>query len=795
MKSDKNKKEKKNKKITDNNIELCEGIVLSADFIEQKENRIYTLLLKGFIVYLLSMGAIGFYLSTIDANYNVLLCHIVIFAFAMLCAFLYYRLFTENLGYFILLLSFGSLVYLFRTYINSGFYAVVNMSVDLASQYLDVDIQRLYYEQIDDRYLTITMAAVFIGIVMDILLNVYISRRMQYATAMYIVMFLNVIPLYMVLEPDTLYALMVLAGISMSYVIKVSRHYSPQVAIKRDDNKFETRGIGKKEIFYKHDIKAVGQAAAYVAVFAAIVTTIVSTVKPKDSFNVGYEQNKYKELTMTVMGAILLDGGESFFRAGDYTGGLNSGTLGAIGSVRVDNQTDLIVRMTPYTYDTIYLKHFTGETYNPYQNNWTSINYYIDEENQWQTPEADAYAKAYDEGVLQTAKAVLSLRNIDGDYYGGYIPYYTKEVSNYNKLGFVDMVFYPRLTGSEVVVSPENYADGGYTEHDLYVAPENVAAIEEFLTNIDVSGTKGEIIRNVIDYYQDNIPYTTRPGRTPRKKDFVNYFLTENQKGYCAHYASAAVLIFRYLGIPARYIEGYAISYNQLADAELAEGFEYKDYYDGYSVLGETAVLQINVTDADAHAWVEVYSETSGWIVVDVTPYGDEEEQEDFWSMFNNIMGNGDNDDDDEVSDDAGGFQVSDNLINGVVYVILGAFAAALLIWLIIRLVIYVAFWIRFNKAGINDKLIIRYSSYYKKKSRHDKEFREKINYREQIEYIYEDLSERAIASGSGKKADRLNAALNAFDKDRIIDILEQAGFSDKPISKEDYDYVYQQLF
>ena len=45
--------------------------------------------------------------------------------------------------------------------------------------------------------MTVTFVALFIGIVLDILLNVYISRRMQYVTAIVIIMCLNLIPLYL----------------------------------------------------------------------------------------------------------------------------------------------------------------------------------------------------------------------------------------------------------------------------------------------------------------------------------------------------------------------------------------------------------------------------------------------------------------------------------------------------------------------------------------------------------------------------------------------------------------------
>lgn len=80
------------------------------------------------------------------------------------------------------------------------------------------------------------------------------------------------------------------------------------------------------------------------------------------------------------------------------------------------------------------------------------------------------------------------------------------------------------------------------------------------------------------------------------------------------------------MGIPARYVEGYAIDYDQILSGELVDGADYADYYDGYSEIGETAYVKVDVTDADAHAWVEVYDPVIGWYPVDVTPSSSDDE-------------------------------------------------------------------------------------------------------------------------------------------------------------------------
>lgn len=97
--------------------------------------------------------------------------------------------------------------------------------------------------------------------------------------------------------------------------------------------------------------------------------------------------------------------------------------------------------------------------------------------------------------------------------------------------------------------------------------------------------------------------YTQTPGNTPMNKDVVEYFLFDNGKGYCQHFASAAVLMYRLYGVPARYAVGYKI---EPSDFQLEKG-----------------VYRAYVTDEAAHAWVEIFVKDYGWVPVEVTPQDD----------------------------------------------------------------------------------------------------------------------------------------------------------------------------
>lgn len=82
--------------------------------------------------------------------------------------------------------------------------------------------------------------------------------------------------------------------------------------------------------------------------------------------------------------------------------------------------------------------------------------------------------------------------------------------------------------------------------------------------------------------------------------DPIWYFLMESRKGYCVHFASAAVLLLRELGVPARYASGY-----------VARVSDFKQEGDVYVA---------SVKDSSAHAWAEIYLDQIGWVPIDVTP-------------------------------------------------------------------------------------------------------------------------------------------------------------------------------
>ena len=182
-------------------------------------------------------------------------------------------------------------------------------------------------------------------------------------------------------------------------------------------------------------------------------------------------------------------------------------------------------------------------------------------------------------------------------YGDGTIAQMEEDTVSYTGYPFVNLesrfVYMPQET-SELQRAYSAYVHQVYT-----VLPET--GLERLKQECAETGLYGaedldEITMYIVERLNE-LTYTRRPGALPAGADFTEYFLYEQQEGYCVHFATAATLMYRAMGIPARYVSGYAIP---------AENFN--NINDAYAL------------DSMGHAWVEVYDEDLGFIPVEVTP-------------------------------------------------------------------------------------------------------------------------------------------------------------------------------
>lgn len=100
---------------------------------------------------------------------------------------------------------------------------------------------------------------------------------------------------------------------------------------------------------------------------------------------------------------------------------------------------------------------------------------------------------------------------------------------------------------------------------------------------------------SAIEAYLRKIKYDEQIPAPPPGVDGVDWFLFEEQAGYCDYYASALVVMARTLGIPARIAAGYSLG----------------DY--------DREIGAYRQREYDAHSWPEVFFPEYGWVEFEPT--------------------------------------------------------------------------------------------------------------------------------------------------------------------------------
>ncbi|MBE6588961.1 MAG: transglutaminase domain-containing protein, partial [Ruminococcaceae bacterium] len=137
------------------------------------------------------------------------------------------------------------------------------------------------------------------------------------------------------------------------------------------------------------------------------------------------------------------------------------------------------------------------------------------------------------------------------------------------------------------------YSDFVYDQY-LQIDSVTLAFLQEVIDAEGFDPNDPQIIEKVASFVQNeysyNLDYDSAMDQHPNQ---VIAFMSEYKEGICGHFSSAATMLYRALGIPARFTIGYK---------------------------GETKVGEITeVTTNEAHAWVEVYLDGIGWVMVEVT--------------------------------------------------------------------------------------------------------------------------------------------------------------------------------
>lgn len=580
---------------------------------KKKKYDILAALSKALLVFMLSFGAVGGFLSAYDMDYNRLICGAAILGLSMLLCLIYEtgRKWFTNLCVIGIFLIYAYVAVSQFWILNSGAYAVINQMYEAAQSYLGIVGGGLYSLRVEDTYQTVTAIAIFVGVVLDILFVLRLQYKASLPRTVLMTFTLYLVPIYFERTPELFYLFLLLAGYVAIGILQcgnVRTHISGQVRYAL--------------------LVGMVVSAAVVLLFGALLPKVrYRGMVPKNASKAESEGSAVLYAQYGVM-ALLMNQ-----NAG---GGLNEGRLLQNISVTPNNETDLIVRYTPYSMEPVYLKAYTGLRYDG--SRWTDASQNQDADI-FLSREGRARRKLYEQDSSKQSRGIMEVINVDPNIEYVFWPYYTDtesvqrmETDRETGLG-VRYTYYPVV--SDAILA--DYVGGEVDEAYLEVPAVCRNAVQKACKAAGLSGTPEQIAAQIFRYFSTEFSYTLRPGFYFGGMDYISYFLERNKKGFCTHFASAGTMLFRSMGIPARYVEGYVFTYTDVVtDGEILENEAYEDYYDGYSPLGETALVEVEVPDAQAHAWVEIYLPDRGWTLVDVTPAAslDEEETESFWDAI-----------------------------------------------------------------------------------------------------------------------------------------------------------------
>lgn len=412
-------------------------------------------------------------------------------------------------------------------------------------------------------------------------------------------------------------------------------HFCQVVAEHRVQNKRAYVQEKKHEISFssvqKKTILGAGLGVIAASVFSFFVFMPLTSQKPEKMEQLGaILEGKAIEFLVEYMPAF--SGGKEEFKVKTTAGGVVDGSLGDESGYSLANLDDLLVTSTIQPTETVYLKGYVGSKYQGdkweeanekiFQN--ASVHWHVEGDAALYIQNLPFLRYLYKESAEKEEgedMGILTVERINATEKYTFVPY-SAYLNDYYEIqggdGFVKgqtkaedkFSYYPLqqyLKYMESSTTQEesilNYTEASYeafAKQNYLQVPEGFEELKEQCEEQKLTDTE-KIIEYVTTYLVSNCTYNLKVSKLPEDKDFVKYFLYESKEGYSAHFASAAVIMFRCFKIPARYVTGYAAP----------ESIFSEDSDGNY-----TALLQSD----NSHAWAEIYMSGFGWIPVETTP-------------------------------------------------------------------------------------------------------------------------------------------------------------------------------
>lgn len=540
---------------------------------------LFSTLADGICVVLLSVCPILCYASafSVKLEASVLIMAAVLFSivFSLLSAFV-----KSNLNYALCMTVIAFVAFLVFVFANERIFAQANYAInkllELYSVYLSVYSNIKFASYIAN---DATGFFVLLSLILNGLFSFLISRIKSIKIAGLLSIAL-LVPCFVLVNtlPD-------LVPLLIIFTVLFALYFSSQT----------------RQLNYAHS----GVITAVCAVILAVLITVLAVINPVANYERPKWQDNMLNTVQTLTGMKTYNGSGKISSALAEVGNNVSSEVDFSNAGALTQTGKKVMTVTSSTDGKIYLKSMA---YANYENNKWSV--LTDEQ-------ADNYPQDYQSFIMtimtqyfeEAETVTIDTVNKENVIY---TPYYLNYINNnFSPVCDVFIANTDKATNYTMFVIPyseENINDfsrieiSGTSKYDdfaqcyLSLPNDTKQAMLEIAERNNIKDlSKSDISQTVAavkDFVSHSASYSLNTQKVPDGRDVAEWFLNDAETGYCMHFANAAAVMLRALGVPARYVTGYC--------ANVVDG-------------------KATVTSDNAHAWVEYFDERIGWIPLDAT--------------------------------------------------------------------------------------------------------------------------------------------------------------------------------
>ena len=199
------------------------AVSFNGDFeIQDKKDTWVRYVINGVLMFYIAYGCLGTYVSAFEIEHFKPVLFFVMLLLSLLYSFMHVSEMTHRVGYACILACYLYMILKMKTIIKSGFATIINITLKVIQDKLDLARIKQYTEYVDETELAVTMCMIVIGFVLLLVLNILISEYMNIICTVALTSPIVVCSYYFEQKPSLIPLIMYIAGVIGVLVMRLN---------------------------------------------------------------------------------------------------------------------------------------------------------------------------------------------------------------------------------------------------------------------------------------------------------------------------------------------------------------------------------------------------------------------------------------------------------------------------------------------------------------------------------------------------------------------------------------------